>query len=332
MTSGRITEVHRTNFIVKTDGKEFTATVRGNFHADGDFPKVGDYVSFETLEDEKAVIESIHDRKSVIKRKAADSDEEQIIATNVDLIFIVIGLDGDFSLSRLERYLLLVAQSQIPAVVVLNKSDIADELEEKLHSVSEATGETPVMVVSATTGDNMEAFSEYLKPLSTAVLLGSSGAGKSTITNWLLDKEVQAVKEIREDDSRGRHTTTSRQLFSLQNGGFLIDTPGMRELGVLDSDEEDEMAVFEKIEEFSLQCKFRNCDHEKSTGCAVLAALESGDLTDREIGNYHKLQRERAFQESKDSTGTSRYHSQNQKRQSQKHAAIQKDRLSRGLK
>lgn len=332
MTTGRVTEAHRTNFTVTTDKGELLATVRGNFHANGHFPKVGDYVSVELLEDNKAVIEGIDERKSVIKRKSAETDDEQIIATNVDIIFIVVGLDGDYSLSRLERYLVLAEQSGIKPVVVLNKIDIVDDVNACLEEVLQVTGNVPVMTVSATTGENMDDLFIYLKEENTAVLLGSSGAGKSTITNWLLQENKQAVNDIREDDSRGRHTTTSRQLFTLPNGSFLIDTPGMRELGVLDSDADDELAVFEKIEQFASECRFNDCDHEKSAGCAVLAAVESGEMSERELNNYRKILRERAFLESKDSTAASRHHAQNQKRTHQRNAAIQRQKLSRRLK
>lgn len=332
MIKARITEAHRTNFTVATDSSELTATVRGNFHAAGDFPKVGDYVELEILNDNQAVIEKVLTRKSTIKRKSADSDEEQIIATNVDLIFIVMGLDGDFNISRLERYLMLAEQSGITAIIILNKTDMVDDVQGYLDAVEETAGELPVYTVSALTGDNMEAILQHISPATTAVLLGSSGAGKSTIANWLLQEDRQVVKNVREDDSRGRHTTTSRQLFRLPDGGFLIDTPGMRELGVLESDSSDEQLVFERIEEFAAHCKFSDCDHDKSTGCAVLAAIETGELSQRELHNYRKILREQSFVESKDSTTAKRHHEQNQKRQQQKYAAIQRQKLSRGLR
>ncbi len=299
MNIGRITEAHRTNFTVAFENKEYIATVRGVFHADGDFPKVGDYVNFEILDSEKAVIEEVHERASVIKRRAPETGEEQIIVTNVDLIFIVMGLDGDFNISRLERYLLLSKQSNIPAVVVLNKSDVVDDVFDYQSQVSDVVGETSVLTLSALLGEGLDELSSLITSGTTAVLLGSSGAGKSTITNWLLSEEKQAVKGIREDDSHGRHTTTSRQLFALPNGGYLIDTPGMRELGIFDSDKEAEEAVFERIESFAETCKFNNCDHDKSAGCAVQAAIEAGEITEREINNYHKLLREREWQDTK---------------------------------
>ena len=332
MTVGRITEVHRTNFVVKTEADELIATVRGNFHAEGDFPKVGDFVLLEVLDDGKAVIEEVVNRRSVIKRKAADSDEEQIIAANVDVIFVVLGLDGDYSINRLERYLLLAAQSGIEAVIVLNKADIADDLEQKIREVEAVAGDINVEVVSATNGENMAALRGYVAEGKTAVLLGSSGAGKSTITNWLLQADVQAVQATRSDDNKGRHTTTSRQLFALPSGGFIIDTPGMRVLGVIDNDDQKEAEVFNKIDEIAARCKFRNCDHEKSAGCAVLEALETGDLTERELDNYHKILREQDYQDSKDTSEAGRHYAHNQKRQQQKYAAIQKEKMSRRLR
>lgn len=332
MIKGRIIEARRTNFIVTTDKGDFTATVRGNFHAAGDFPKVGDYVSLEVLDMEKAVIESVLPRASVIKRKAVDSDEEQIIATNVDLVFIVMGLDGDFNISRLERYLLLVEQSGIKPVVVLNKSDLLEDDNSMLNQVEQLTGNVPVLVVSALVGDGMDELASYIKNGDTAVLLGSSGAGKSTITNWLLGENKQAVNEIRLDDSRGRHTTTTRHLFTVPSGGYLIDTPGMRELGIVEAEGDDEQLVFERIQQYSTECKFSNCDHDKSDGCAVLAAIENGDLTERELANYHKLLRERRFHEDKSANAAVAFHDQNQKRQQMKESALKRKRLSRGLR
>lgn len=332
MTTGRVIEVHRTNFTVAVADQEYLATVRGDFHLTGDFPVVGDYVSLELLEDAKAVIDSIVERKNVIRRRGAEEDEVQIIVANVDLIIIVMGLDGDFNLSRLERYLLLARQSDISPLIVLNKTDVATNLLQQVAEAKAVAGGVPVYAVSALAGEGLSAVALHIGPDTTAVLLGSSGAGKSTITNWLLQEERQVVREIREDDSRGRHTTTSRQLFSLPGGGYLIDTPGMRELGVLGTESEDELAVFEHIEALAKECRFSDCDHEKSAGCAVLAAVESGELEARELHNYQKLLRERAYAESKDSTAATRHFAQNQKRENKKRAAIIRQRLSRGLK
>lgn len=329
MERGRVTEIHRTNYIVNVGSVEVIATVRGSFHTEGGFPKVGDYVNLQLFDDEKAVIETIEKRNSVIKRKSADSDDEQIIATNIDKVFIVVGLDRDYSISRIERYLLLAKQSEIPAVIVLNKVDVVDDVQPYIKEIQMIVEETPVIAVSALTGENMEALLKELPSGLTSVLLGSSGAGKSTIINWLLSEERQEVREIRSNDSKGRHTTTSRQLFVLPNGSFLIDTPGMRELGLIESDSKNELEVFNRIENFASRCKFRNCDHEKSSGCAVLDAVEKGKLTERELNNYKKIVREREFQESKDFSEAARHFTQNQKRTAQKHAAILREKLKR---
>ena len=193
MKEGRIIEVHRTNFIIRSDDNEFTATVRGSFHDEGEFPKVGDYVAYTVLEDGQAVIEMVRPRTSLIKRKSASTDEEQIMVTNVNLIFIVMGLDGDYNVSRLERYLLLAKQSNIPAVVVLNKTDVTNNFEEQLQEVEAVAGPIRVIATSALSGEGMILIKECFTPETTAVLLGSSGAGKSTMTNWLLGEEFQTA-------------------------------------------------------------------------------------------------------------------------------------------
>lgn len=328
MRTGRVIEVRRTNLIVRTDTTTFTATVRGAFHAEGDFPKVGDYVEFEVLNDDQAVIAAVLPRTSVIKRKSAETDDEQIIAANVDLLLIVMGLDGDFNLSRLERYILLAKQCDIEAVIILNKMDVASDLEAQVTATKQVAEDIPVLTVSALSGEGLAALDAYLQPGRTSVLLGSSGAGKSTITNHLLGEARQATFETRDDDSRGRHTTTARHLFELPNGAFLIDTPGIRELGVLESDLDDQLAAFSRIEALAERCRFRNCDHERSAGCAVIEALETGDISDREWQNYQKLVRERAFLDAKESKVAERHYEQNQKRQAQKNELIRRRRLS----
>lgn len=333
MKEGRVIEVHRTNFIIKTDNVELTATVRGSFHDEGEFPKVGDYVAYTILEDkEQAVIELVRPRSSLIKRKSASTDEEQIMVTNVNLIFIVMGLDGDYNVSRLERYLLLAQQSAIPAVIVLNKKDVTQRFEEQLQEVEAVAGPIRVIATSALTGEGMIKIKDCFTDETTAVLLGSSGAGKSTMTNWLLGDDAQAVKATRDDDGRGRHTTTSRQLFALPFGGYLIDTPGMRELGVVEDEDTAEVAAFEKMQTLIAACKFSNCDHEKSAGCAVIEALETGQLSEREYQNYQKIVREREFLANKDATKAVRYAAQNLKREEQKNMAIRRARMTGGDK
>ena len=299
MKKARVTEEHKTNYVIYDGEKELTATLRGSFLAEKRFPKVGDYVMFTDLTKGKAVIEEILSRTSEIARKDPESGIPQVIVVNVDVVFIVMGLDNDFNINRLERYLLLVKQSKVKAVVVLNKSDVVENLKKYVDQVEAVTGTVPVHAVSSLTNNNMEAIAAYLSPSITAVLLGSSGSGKSTITNYLLGADTQKVSSVRDEDSKGRHTTTSRQLFRLSSGACLIDTPGIRELGVLDSTTEDEKDLFSRITNLSHECQFANCDHEKSKGCAILEAITDGSITEREVNNYYKLQKERAFEESR---------------------------------
>jgi ribosome biogenesis GTPase len=324
MQTARVIEERRTNYLLQNnEGGEFLATVRGSFFTERDFPKVGDFVEYTTLGDGKAVIEAIEPRRSTIVRRAVDGTGEQVLVANVDLICIVMGLDGDFNPSRLERYLLLARESKVMPVVVLNKADMVDDLAEYTEQVESVTEAVPVHVVSALTGAGMETLLSYFTTETTAVLLGSSGAGKSTITNWLLREDKQAVQAVRTDDSHGRHTTTSRQLFVLPTGGFLIDTPGMRELGVY-STEESEADTFSKLDELSLQCRYSNCDHEKSDGCAILTAIEVGEVEARQLQNYLKLQRERAHEESKYDEELSYKQRQKQKQLHKHYKAVKK--------
>ncbi len=288
----RVIEEHKTNYIIRIGEEELTATVRGKFHlkenGTTDFPKVGDFVEFSRTSDGLAVIENILPRKTEVIRQSAGGDDQQVLVTNVDVMLITMGLDNDFSLRRLERYLLLAEQSQIQPVIILNKSDRVDNATDYERQVREIAPTVDIEVVSAKTGTGMESILQYFTNDITAVLLGSSGAGKSTITNWLLQSDTQEVKAIREYDGRGRHTTTSRQLFALPRGGYLIDTPGMRELAVIDTPE-DTMDVFADIEALALQCRYPGCDHIKSEGCAVQAALKAGDIDAKHFEGYLKL-------------------------------------------
>jgi ribosome biogenesis GTPase len=325
MPTARVIEEQRTNYTIGDDGVELLAAVRGSFFDEGQFPKVGDEVSYSVVADGKAVIEAVLPRRSSIVRKAVDGTGEQVIVANVDVVFIVMGLDDDFNMSRLERYLLLARQSDVLPVVVLNKADVveggADALAEFVRQAEAVAGAVPVHAVSALTGTGLDALRVYFMPDTTAVLLGSSGAGKSTITNWLLRADVQTVQAVREDDSHGRHTTTSRQLFTLPTGGYLIDTPGMRELGVY-STEESEADTFSILDELALQCRFSNCDHEKSDGCAIMAAIDAGAVESRQLQNYLKLQRERAHEASKHDEVISYEQRQKQKRLHQQYKRV----------
>ncbi len=330
--TGRVIEVQRVHVTVASEqGDVLLATVRGEFHQTGEYPKVGDFVVFSRVaesEEAQAVIEKVLPRTSVIERFDEVNNLNQVLVANVDLFVVVMGLDNDFNMSRLERYVALAAQSNISAVVVLNKTDMADEAETKRQQVIAAVGDVPVLLTQADTGAGLEALREMITSDTTAVLLGSSGAGKSTITNWLLGTTQQETQTVRQDDSRGRHTTTTRQLFTIPGGGFLIDTPGMRELALVEQN--DDAALVEQVETLASQCQFRNCDHEKSAGCAVLAAVESGELTERTLANYYKLARERSWQQEKNQGGRGQHGEQVERRAAQANAAAKRRRLSRG--
>ena len=332
MQIGRIITEHKTNYVLSSEGQEYLATVRGMFFTDKEFPRVGDFVAFEVVAEDKAVIENICPRKSVVSRKSAHTDQGQVIVANVNYIFIVMGLDGDFNLSRLERYLLLAKQSAVPAVVVLNKADEMEGVEEYIAQVQAVAQDVPVHAVSALTGENMEVVIPYFAHDATVVLLGSSGAGKSTITNWLMGADAQIVQGVRLDDSHGRHTTTTRQLFTLPTGGYLVDTPGMRELGLQEVTERDESELFALIDQLSHECRFSNCDHEKSKGCAVLEAIQAGEITQRQLASYHKLQRERLHEESKHDEALSFQYKQQKKKLYQSYGSImERKRFERGI-
>src|SRR5690606_9161008 len=249
---------------------------------------VGDWVLVES-----GKIVALLPRHSAIKRAAAGEHyKQQLIAANVDTVFVVCGLDADFNPRRIERYLLLVQGSGAQAVVVLTKADKAQDaapgsVAAALAEVRAIAGEAPVLALNAKDRDSVAALAQWLQPGRTAVLVGSSGAGKSTLTNTLLGVEKMKTGEVRESDDRGRHTTTHRALIALPSGACLIDTPGMRELKP--TGEEDVADSFADIEALAAECRFRDCRHDKEPGCAVRAAIEAGTLDPGRLANYRKL-------------------------------------------
>lgn len=263
-----------------------------------DLPAVGDWVAINYLESEKkAIIHAVLQRKSKFVRKAAgDTTELQILASNIDTVFLVSGLDHDFNIRRLERYLALAWDSGTSPVILLNKTDLCDDIDRKISSVEKIAPDVPILPLSAKQDTNLASLNEYLGTGETAVLLGSSGVGKSTIINRLIGKPVQSIQEVREDDSRGRHTTTQRELFILENGGLIIDTPGLRELQLWDSSEGLQEA-FDDIEELARFCRFRDCRHVNEPGCEVKKALQEGEVTRERYESYLKLQKELAYLE-----------------------------------
>lgn len=293
----RITCEHRQYFEAWSESGELTAEVSGRFrHAAvvrGDFPAVGDWAAAEVLAAEgKAVIHGVLPRKSAFLRKVPGPvTEEQVVAANIDTVFIVCGLDGNYNLRRIERYLSLTWESGAVPVVLLNKADICPEADERRAEVTAAAIGVPVCAISATCDRGLDGLRQHLRPGRTAAFLGSSGVGKSTIINRLLGTDRFAVGAVSDSDSRGRHTTTNRELVMLPDGGLVIDTPGMRGLKVW-GDEDGLRQTFEDIETLAAACRFRDCRHGSEPGCAVRAAVESGALDAGRLQSYLKLQKE----------------------------------------
>jgi ribosome biogenesis GTPase / thiamine phosphate phosphatase len=275
---------------------EASGTLRAGVEAGGDWPAAGDWVAAEMLSGGgRPLIHKVLPRRSKFVRKVAGKRmEEQVIAANVDTAFVVMALDGDFNVRRLERYLAQCWESGAKSIVVLNKADGCDEVAARIAEVQGIAAGIPIVAVSALTGDGADALNTFLGPGQTVVLLGSSGVGKSTLLNHFLRRDAQAVQAVRASDSRGRHTTTSRELFELPGGALLIDTPGLRELQLWGTTEGVEQA-FSDIEELAAQCRYGNCGHTTEPGCAVQAAIAQGRLDENRLENQRKLEREREF-------------------------------------
>ncbi len=298
--AGRVAVVHRGQYHLFTEQGDVTATLTGKFRHQTqkteDFPAVGDWVVIQSVSDtNQALIEAVLPRKSQFSRQAAGTrTAAQIVAANIDTLFLISGLDQDFNLRRIERYLVMAWESGANPVIVLNKADICQDLDHKIMAVEDIALGIPIISLSALQQNNLDALNAYLKSGHTIALLGSSGVGKSTLTNQLMGNDVQATQAVREDDSHGRHTTTYRAMLRLPTGALLIDTPGMRELQLwLTEDSMDE--TFADIETLAQQCRFRDCQHQSEPGCAIQAAIETGELSANRFGNYQKLQKEQAY-------------------------------------
>jgi ribosome biogenesis GTPase / thiamine phosphate phosphatase len=283
---------HRSEYVVYSQHGELRAELAGRLRHDDEHPAVGDWLAVAARADEgRATIHAVLPRRSAFVRKVAWAETKpQVVAANVDVVFVVCGLDGNYNVRRIERYLTLAWESGAQPVVLLTKSDLCDEVESRTFEVESVAFGVPVHAVSAPRGDGVETVRSYVPGGRTAALLGSSGVGKSTLVNALVGHELLATREIRED-GRGRHTTTHRELVALHDGGLVLDTPGMRELQLWDADSGIE-AAFQDIEELAGQCRFSDCSHRREPGCAVRSALANGTLDLERFESWRKLQRE----------------------------------------
>ena len=288
------------NYRVVIEGGERDAVLAGRMkhHATSraDLPAVGDWVVIRRrAEEARGAIVAVLDRRSRFSRRMAGQvTDEQVVASNVDVVFLVMSLDDDFSPRRLQRYLLMARESGASPVVLLTKPDLTDDLPARLADSVTVAGDVPVHVLSPKMNEGLEQVAQYLIAARTGALLGSSGVGKSTIINRLVGADVQKTRAVREADSKGRHTTTHRELVLLPSGGLVIDTPGMRELQLWDA-AEGIRATFEDVETLSADCKFTDCQHRGEPGCAVTGAVGAGTLTAERLDSYLKLQDELAY-------------------------------------
>lgn len=291
----RVTAVHRERFeIVCDNGMGFARLKAGNYRAeDSLFPTVGDFVLLDWQANGDSRILKTLPRKSYFSRldPSSSGQKEQAVAANFDSVFLIQSLDRGFNPHRLERYLALAWQSGAVPAVILTKADRAEHLADDLRAAEKLAAGAGVFAVSSKTGYGLDQLADYLKPGKTVVLLGSSGAGKSTLVNALAGGELMAVSAVREKDGRGRHTTTHRQLFLLKNGAMVIDTPGMRELGMWNADEGLAQS-FADVEEYVGRCKFSDCRHQGEPGCAVREAIRTGALSHERWESYLRLRNE----------------------------------------
>jgi len=293
---GRIVVQHRGLYGLATADGDMRGEISGRLAREapaGGYPAAGDWVAADPpIGDGPAMIQHVLPRRTAFTRKAPGGGI-QVVAANVDVAFLVASLNADLNPRRLERYLSAAWASGAEPVVLLTKADLCRDVEGEVAGLAKVAAGAPIHALSSLTGEGLEALNAYLTPGRTAVMVGSSGAGKSTLANALLGSDRMATAAIREDDARGRHTTSHRELILLPGGGLLLDTPGMRELALWESDE-GVSATFDDIEALSAACKFRDCGHTNEPGCAVRAALEAGDLDEDRWRSFGKLTRELA--------------------------------------
>ncbi len=301
---GRVISEHKERYVVKNAEKEYDSEIIGNLRhtatSRADFPAVGDWVAFSKYNDDNALIHAVFSRKTVIERQAVSKKgEKQIIAANIDFAFIIQAVDRDFNMNRIERYLSICHSSNVSPVIILNKIDLIQksELKDLLGKMNERIKHIPIFTLSNETREGLEALKKIILKGKTYCLMGSSGVGKSSLYNSLLGKQMMKTNAISTSTNKGRHTTSYRELLVLENGGIIIDNPGIREVGVTDSLTGIEM-TFDSITRLAEQCKFKNCTHTTETNCAVIEAIASGEVDESTYANFLKMSREKAHFES----------------------------------
>jgi ribosome biogenesis GTPase len=303
LISARVADEQRGAYLLYTANRTLDGIMPGRamHNAEGreDFPAVGDWVLAEPLPGEdRAVIRRVLERRTKLSRKSSgERTYEQIMAANIDAVFLVASLNAELNLRRIERYLSTLWESGARPVIVLNKADLVHDSRALLARVELVAPAVDILPTSALTGEGLSAMRGYVSHGKTVVLVGSSGVGKSSLVNALMNDDVQTVRSIRNDD-KGRHTTTSRQLFMTPSGGLIIDTPGLRSLGLWDA-HEGIGQTFSDVEAFANGCNFSDCKHANEPGCAVQQAIEDGELDQRRFESYRKLEREQVFIEGK---------------------------------
>jgi len=300
----RVIAEHRERYAVKTAENEFEAEIIGNlrFSASNrsDLPAVGDWVAIDAYDESKVLIHAVFPRKSILERNAAGKQgEKQIIATNIDHAFIVQAVNGDFNINRIERYLTICNASYVKPVIILSKTDLLNEAELSglIFKIEGRIKQIPIIAISNESREDIERLANLIIRGRTYCLLGSSGVGKSTLLNNLAGTQLMKTNSISTSTSKGRHVTSHRQLVVLEKGGIIIDNPGMREVGISDSSAGLEK-TFDAINRLSEKCKFIDCTHTTETDCAVLAALNRGEIDFDSYENYMKMEKEKLHFES----------------------------------
>jgi ribosome biogenesis GTPase / thiamine phosphate phosphatase len=300
LTPARIIAEHKELYFVRNDISVFSAKITGRMmhqaSSRDDYPAVGDWVLIKALAKKQARIHGILPRKTVLKRKSVDGSEAQIIASNIDIVFVVQALDRDYNLNRFERYFTLAESGNIRPVIVLNKTDLISniDLEARLTEIKDRFKDAHVYTTSIAAGTGIADLKKDIKKGLTYCFVGSSGVGKSSIINALLGEDLIKTGEINYQSNRGRHVTTHRELFVLEYGGLLIDNPGLREIGLLDSSA-GMNDVFSDIYDLSKKCRYLDCTHQYEPGCAVLDAAKNGALNNDKYKNYLRLFRENDY-------------------------------------